>query len=122
MNKSQLIASLDPFTDAYLIAALWTSTDDDYRPLNASYTVADLALETLQQALADCKAFQTEHYELIKADLRQAGHDFWLTRNQRDGGFWAGAWPEEDGKKLTEAADRYGTIDFYVGADGQIHS
>ena len=52
---------------------------------------------------------------------RQAGHDFWLTRNGHGCGFWDGDWPELIGEKLTEASKDFGSFDLYIGVGGRIH-
>ena len=85
---------MDNFIKAYLAAALWSSTDDNEKPLDANYTAANIAPETLEQMKADCAKFQAENAEDIAADLEQAGHDFLLTRQHAGSGYWDGDWPE----------------------------
>jgi hypothetical protein len=58
---------------------------------------------------------------LTARDSGQGGHDFWLTRNGHGAGFWDGDWPEEVGKRLTEASKKYGEVYLYV-QDGKIFS
>lgn len=117
---------LDAFTAAYLECALWSTNDDsDERggnPLDDNYTVNDIAPEALEEAIADCKAFQADHAADIDGNEEQAGHDFWLTRNGHGAGFWDGDWPREVGERLTEASKVYGGVDLYVGDDGLIYS
>src|SRR4051812_45895701 len=52
---------LDDFFNAYIMAALWTSTDnaDDNggEPLDRNFDVGDLAPETLARIRGDCAAF-----------------------------------------------------------------
>lgn len=126
---------LDPFTRAYIEAALWSTTDNadesGGEPLDANYTTKDIAPETLAQMIEDCKEFQAAHADLIAAGSlhannqwtaeEYAGHDFWLTREGHGAGFWDGAWPEPAATTLTDAAHAYGSFDLYVGDDGQIH-
>ena len=122
--------TLSYFTDAYIEAALWFSTDDDGTPLNSIYSVADLAPETLKTMKADCCKFYTENEEAIWCDgakntggdqTAQAGHDFWLTRCGHGAGFWDGDWPEPHATTLTAAAEAFGNVDLYVGDDGEIY-
>lgn len=126
MEKWELLRSLDMFTTQYLETALWSSTDESDesggRPLDDNYGIENLSLATLRESIADCKAFQEEHWGLIKSDLSRAGHDFWLTRNHHGAGFWDGDWEDEAGKILTDASHAYGSVDLYVGDDGEIHS
>lgn len=119
------IHKLDEFTDAYIEAALWSSTDQSDpsggRPLDDNYDVSDIAKETLEKMVADCKAFQGANWEDIKANPRQAGIDFWLTRNRHGAGFWDGHWPKAVGKRLTDDSHAYGSFDLYVGDDKLVH-
>lgn len=118
---------MDEFTQAYITAALWSSNDESTpqggEPLDANYTAADLAPETLAQIFQDCKAFQDAHAADIADDLELAGHDFLLTRNFHGCGFWEpGDWPDEIGERLTVAAHKFGEVDLYIGDDGLIYS
>jgi hypothetical protein len=116
---------MDPFTIAYIEAALWSSTDESDEqggePLDANYGLDDIAPETLASILNDCEAFQQGHAEDIGGELERAGHDFWLTRNGQ-AGFWDGDWDDDIGQRLTDASDVYGSVDLYVGDDGLIYS
>jgi len=117
---------MDPFTAAYIEAALWSSMDnaDDQGgdPLDANFGLRDIAPETLAAIKHDCEAFQRDHAEDIGGDLERAGHDFWLTRCGHGCGFWDGDWPEDIGKRLTEASHVYGSVDLYVGDDELIYA
>lgn len=122
--------TLSTFTDAYIEAALWSSTDDDGAPLDSRYSVDDLAPETLDKMKSDCRAFYVANEEAIWCDgvkntggdqTAQAGHDFWLTRCGHGAGFWDGDWPEPYATTLTSAADAFGNVDLYVGDGGLIY-
>ena len=116
------LTELDTFTRAYIKCALWSSTDnaDDSggEPLDRNYSAKDIAPETLQRMADDCAAFQ--HEAAIAPHFKEAGHDFWLTRNGHGAGFWDGDWPDS-GDELTEISKRFGSFDLYIGDDGQIH-
>lgn len=118
--------TLDKFTTAYLEAALWSSMDESTpeggEPMDANYSFADLAPETLDRMKTDCAAFQRQHWNDIQDDVERAGHDFWLTRNHHGAGFWDGDWPEGVDEKLTAASHSWGEVDLYVGDDGRIYS
>ena len=122
---------MDNFFDAYVTAALWSSTDDADEPLDSNYTAADLAPETAAKMLADCEKFLAENGELLTDEncerwpgectvLELAGHDFWLTRNGHGAGFWDGDWAEPAAAILTTAAHAFGEFDLYIGDDGKI--
>ena len=133
MSITTVRATLDEFTRSYIEAALWSSCDDNDKPLDATYSVEDIAPETLAKMVADCQAFQSAHGELFTEDncthysgeysiTEYAGHDFWLTRNGHGCGFWDGDWTEPAATTLTDAAHACGEVDLYVGDDGLIYS
>lgn len=114
----------DDFTDAYVDAALWSSTGDDGVPLDDRCTPPwrCLAPETLARMVADCRQFQTANADDIGAGSGSAaGHDFWLTRCGHGAGFWDGDWPEPAATRLTDAAHRAGHLDLYAGDDGLVY-
>lgn len=111
--------SLRSFTNGYVEAALWSSTDDNGEPLDKSPEL-ELSDESLEIMKADAKAFY-DAYNLKWDDDAQAGHDFWLTRNRHGAGFWDGDYPEPQAKELTDAAHGFGEAELYVGDDGMIY-
>jgi hypothetical protein len=58
---------MDNFTQGYIIAALWSSTDDNGNPLDYNYNIEDIAPETLATMQEDCATFQAENADLLKA-------------------------------------------------------
>jgi hypothetical protein len=114
---------LDAFTRAYLIAALWSSTDDDGDPLDSLYDLRDFSDEAIKKAIEDTTAFQEENEEDLSdapGDDEQHGHDFWLTRNRHGAGFWDRGYGAV-GDRLTDAAEAWGEVWLYVGDDGELH-
>ncbi len=118
------MAAPEEFFDAYVGAALWSSTGDDARPLDENHDASDIAPDTLTKMRADCDAFYAATEDTLAdcEDFAQAGHDFWLTRCGHGAGFWDGDWPDKQGAKLTKAAKRFGNVDLYIGDDGLIHA
>lgn len=119
---------MNTFLQAYLVAALWSSTDDDGTPLDSEYSIDDIAPETLAAAEKDCVLFleRSAHLRLGPnapegMDDAQAGHDFWLTRNGHGAGFWDGDW-DEIGDDLTAISKAFPQVDLYVGDDGKIYA
>lgn len=126
---------MDKFTRAYIETALWASNDESTpqggEPLDRNYTPEDIAPETLAAMQADCARFQAENAaDLAAGPLRygpdygpdgRAGHDLFLTRCGHGAGYWAGDWAEPAATRLTEAAERFGEFNLYVGDDGQVH-
>jgi len=111
------------FETAYITCALWSSTDEQGQPLDAAFSVDDLAPATLQAMISDCQDFQAfcKPEDLILQSDEQNGHDFWLTRNGHGAGFWDRGLGEA-GTRLTNNAHTYGSFDLYVGDDGQIYN
>jgi hypothetical protein len=82
--------SLDDFTEAYIEAALFSSTDEadetGGEPLDKNYSAEDIAPETLELMRAEAQDFQSRHGNLIEGDdspeIKKygretlAGHDF----------------------------------------------
>lgn len=112
---------LSLFIESYITCSLWSSLDDNGEPLDDNYSVSDISKETREQMQLDCERFYSQNYDLIKDDVIQAGHDFWLTRNGHGAGFWDGDWPEH-GEYLTDACKAFGECDLYIGDDGLIYS
>lgn len=110
----------------YIAAALWSSTDNEGHPLDD--IDGDLADETYQAMLNDCREFQTEARTLFQAladaypryTAEQMGHDYWLTRVGHGAGFW-----DRDlgvvGAQLTRISQSRGSVDLYVGDDGDVY-
>lgn len=118
MRQDKYDDSFRRFFEAYLVCALWSSTDGD-DPLDKKYTVEDIAPETKAKMEADCKAFFKKNNRLFKGMNANAGHDFWLTRNGHGAGFWDGSW-EKHGEKLIKESKAFGECDLYV-SDGKIY-
>lgn len=108
------------FTQSYIETALWSSIGDDSEPLDKNHSAADLATETRDKMATDCIDFQAKYGHLYD-DARQAGHDFWLTRNGHGAGFWDGDYPEPQATELTEASKTYGEYNLYIGDDGRLY-
>lgn len=109
------------FIAGYIESALWSSTDDEGKPLDSRFDRRDLAPEALAVMESDCDRFLDEETEvMVREDFSRAGIDFWLTRNHHGAGFWDGDWPEESGKKLTAKAHGFGECNLYE-TDGKLY-
>lgn len=119
-------SDLDEFVDAYIECALWSTTDNSDEnggePFDTSYGPDDLTKETYRAMRKDCEDFLKENYEDIPRDrYKQAGHDFWLTREGHGSGYWDGGWPHAAGQRLTKSSKNYGSFNLMLGEDGKIH-
>lgn len=123
----ETVARLDLFTRGYIEAAMWTLTDEDGHSLDY-LGLHDIAEETIETAIRECRDFQTAY----RADLDAAteelgrtddyhGHDFWLTRNHHGAGFWDRGYSPALDKRLTDAAHVAGEANWYVGDDGLVY-
>lgn len=117
----------DKFFTAYLVAALWSSVDDNGESMDANYDITDIDPKSKKDAAADAKSFLEENAKLLeeaeskhKYDITDAGHDFWLTRNHHGTGAWDRGLGDI-GRKLTNSAHIYGSSDLYVGDDGKLY-
>jgi len=121
---------IDEVLDHYIEAALWSSMDDNEEPLEKHYCRNEIHPDTAAKMREDVEKFVNENH----ADLQlwkgvttveqQAGHDFWLTRNEHGCGFWEPEWtdlPTNPGDRLDEAAKEFGCFELYVGDDGLIY-
>lgn len=128
MNNDQLNLILR----AYVVCALWSSTDEEGEPLARGRDADDIAPETMASMREDVSDFvgllEREGVEWSAhwgAD--EFGHDLWLTRNGHGAGFWDRASVNDDdkyalGQTLTKWAETMGSVDLYVGDDGRVHA
>lgn len=137
---------LEQFYDAYADTALWSSNDesDDSGgdPMDKNYSVDDIAGETEDKMVADCKRFLDKAWPILenmpdktidqkggsfsqaykgRPKMEMAGYHFWLARNGHGVGFDDGDWPDDVGEKLQKLAKRFGEVNLYVGDDGKIY-
>lgn len=111
------------FFNACLEALYFTDTgseNDGQPPADA-----ELAPDTRLDLAADCRSFWRRfgcYVDATGGTPEQAGHDFWLTRNEHGAGFWDGDWPEPYEDMLTKGAKCYGLFETYLGDDGLIHA
>lgn len=121
---------LSNFLRGYLTAMLWSSTDDNSEPLDATYDVADIDKESVVSARELCAEFLHNNAEDV-ADYvgrievanpwDQAGHDLWLTSQGHGAGFWDRGLGDV-GDRLTKAAKKpqyEGVYPFVL--DGKVH-
>lgn len=124
---SKIIESVAPFLQtffaAYLDTALWTSFDESGQTMDKNYSIDQIAPDALEVMKADCLSFYTtnELEQLPESFQKQAGHDFWLTRNGHGAGFWDGDWEEPTATMLTESSHSFGESTLHVSTDNLIY-
>ncbi len=114
----------DHFTKAYIVAALWTSEEEENQKL---FETSNINKEVMSQIILECKNFQQDNKELLEQayenrtySAERAGHDFWLTRNHHGAGFWDRGLGEV-GDSLTDKAQKLKESDLYIGDDNQLY-
>jgi len=118
---ADLTIDVDAMAEEYMATALWSSLDDDGKPLDDEYGTDDIDESSRDEMRADCQSFAESNIaDLMGMDPVQAGHDFWLTRNGHGAGFWDRGLGDR-GDRLTAASEPFGDSDLYVGDDGAVH-
>jgi len=123
---------LSEFEEAYVEAALWSSTvetEDREHPhygesfADAGFTVADFGDGELAAIREDCARFLVAAGAMLQGWTdAQAGHDLWLTRNGHGAGFWDRG--KRYGQELTNLVGHgaaFPPLDLYVGDDGKVY-
>jgi hypothetical protein len=122
VNQTEFVEEM---LEHYLICALWSSMDNadpsGGEPLDANYDTFDIATESRAKALEECTAFVMANAALLEnISAKQAGHDFWLTRNGHGAGFWDRGLGEV-GERLTKACKMFESKDAIIGDDNKIY-
>jgi hypothetical protein len=109
----------------YLVTALWSSADDEGSPLDDSYSIEDIAPESIAKSEKELNEFLDQALDqgllTDNMDITTVAHDFWLTRNHHGAGFWDGDYPRYMGEKLTELSHKFREVTPIVGDDGKIY-
>ncbi len=110
-NNEKRINALSPkvkqFVSAYLECAFWTEELDG--------SIYGLKVSTLKAVIRESTAFIDSLDKEINGNYEQAGHDYWLTRNQHGAGYWdrpAGTYSDDAGA-LTLRAEKAGMVDIW---------
>lgn len=137
---------LDVFTQAYIDAALWSSTDENGEPMdqNSDFDLSNFHPDTIKKIQEDCDKFRKEiplSLEESKLEDSRAGHNFWLNRNGHGSGFWdeysqntcdkyemdqvvanqTCDCPYHACQRLSDFSKSFGSCDLYKGDDGKIY-
>jgi hypothetical protein len=124
------MSSLQEFTEACIEAMYFTETGDTDQPESDAEIDADTKLDLE----ADCRSWWRQYgcYVLTEActckreggvsKAAQAGHDFWLTRNEHGCGFGDGDWSDNYAQTFETGSDNYGRFDVYKGDNGKIYA
>jgi hypothetical protein len=110
------VASEGDFTDGYVEAMLFSSDDEDGRPLGRNYNARDIDPASRRKIEDQCKKFLNMPGvdDQIDGRYEEAGRDFWLTRNETGAGFRDGDWPDPAEKVLYTASKKFPVSNVYV--------
>ncbi len=110
----------EDFIKAYVVCALWSSTDDHEKPLDETCGPEDVEETTLAGMREDCLDFiQANENDLLNLDAEQSGQDFWLSRNGHGAG-WFDRGLGALGDRLQKASKVYGSYNLWLGDNGKI--
>ena len=127
-KESDAFNRLDDFTQGYVEAAFFTDSNDpdDSQEKLEFAEFGELSRETLQTMVADCVRFifSISHStrQAIKDRQREAGADFWYTRNHHGVGYGDGDYPEIAAKQLEQESKRFREIRLVRGDNGEIYA
>ena len=115
--------SITLFALQYCETALWSSVGDDSDSVTDDHAILDIDADTLKAMALVADTFAADNADDLEShpDGTMGAHDLWLTRNGHGCGFWDGDWPEPQASRLTDAANKLGHCDLYVGDDGKIY-
>lgn len=133
-SDSPEFSALTPFAQGYVEAAFFTSASDPDDELYGK-GFCDLSAESVAEIVSECERFTAENAPMIEAlvadggprgdyDEAAAGRDFWFTRNGHGVGYWDRGFAgdaELAAHHLSEAAERAGQKDVYLGDDGSVY-
>ena len=104
----------------YLVAALWSSIDEDDNPYDSKYGIMDFDEGESAKAFKLCEVFYAANFKDLQGlTPRQAGHDLWLTRCGHGCGFWDRDLGDA-GQRLTEAATALGEANVFRFDHGKL--
>lgn len=114
---------MEKMLESYLVAALWSSTDEDGEPLDKNYALRDFAPKSIKSARKACEFFEDRARPWL-GDMEpgRIGHNLWLSRNGHGSGFFDEDTCREEWRDvLQRKAQALGESDCYVGDDGKIY-
>ncbi len=115
---------LDTVYKHYIIAALWSSTDEDDAAFDSNYSVEDVDPKTATKIKARIKQWLIDNASDLKEsglDDEQIGHDLWLTQVGHGAGFWDRDLDKELGNRLSKAAKELGSSAYVYSENGVVY-
>ena len=112
MDSIELTRKERLFVGAYIEAVYFTETGELEQP----DVDAELCEEFARESIIDCLAMYSRMACYLSDDnVEQAGHDFWLTRNNHGTGYWdrPEIYGESYADMFTKYAQSFGESDAY---------
>jgi hypothetical protein len=118
---------ISDMTRSYLQTALYTSSDEDGRPLDRDYSESNFSADAMTKADQDVTkfAFDNGHlYVRIGMSSADAARLFWYARTGSGitfmDNFTTGTVEYQIAQRLQANAEKYGVADVYAGDDGEL--
>ena len=122
MSNEEIEKKLAYYAD-YFEAMFWADIDNS-DDIEGDYNLSDIDIVIIVGILKDLDSFFDKASSILnETDYthKQACHDFYFTRCEHGVGFWeADHCNEEQGKKLTEIAESFGTVNI-IESDGKLY-
>lgn len=133
--QEDMMENFEEFFNAYLAAALWSSTDESGEHLDARFSDDNFSCEARMVLFSFAMVFYSRNWYFIKALKEKgvdpypeqyslfclAGHDLWLTQNGHGAGFWANDYWGCYQDIFDKAASSLSELDIIIGDDGRLH-
>lgn len=114
---------LDEVFKHYIMASLWSSTDENDEPFDSNYSIDDMDSWNANNVKDRVRQFLVDNADDLKASGlsdEQIGHDLWLTQVGHGAGFWDRGLDKELGERLSRASEKLGRSANMYAEDGKI--
>jgi len=114
---------VDEVLKHFIMAMLWSSTDDEGEPLEDSHKQEDVASESISDIKSGIIKFIKANQQILKQhsiSSEALGHDLFLDSQGHGVGFWDRDYGA-DGDLLSASSKKYFSGDTYVGDDGDVY-
>lgn len=114
---------LDEVFKHYIMASLWSSTDENDEPFDSNYSIDDLDQWNANNVKEQVRKFLVDNAQDLKLSGlsdEQIGHDLWLTQVGHGAGFWDRGLDKELGERLSEASKKLGVSANMYAEDGKV--
>ena len=115
---------VDEVLQHFIVAALWSTTDDEGEPLQNNYSYGDIPgseLDKLRNLIVEFIEQNQKTLKKYNITAEALGHDLFLDSQGHGAGFWDRGYGD-DGATLSESASKIFASDQpYIGDDKKIY-